>query len=239
MNLDVRSYPEQSYKQNGFAVINALNVKQHAIISDHAKSWFRDVISQNTNKKVDQAYALEDYHNWYSDCEVNHSECLRANFRYVNPEKELKNALLSEALLKFVKSVSVSKGDLWNDPGLGWYGFRLIRPGMEDGYPFSCKNWGQAAGVISVWCPIIGFSENETLALIPGSHLIKHKTYLPDNSKFTKGELRLNREVDEGEVFRPKLEKGEVIIYHPAVLHSEDVYKSEITRLNTEYRFRP
>ena len=45
MSIDVRSDPERSYKENGFAVINALNANQQALISDRAKSWFRDVIS--------------------------------------------------------------------------------------------------------------------------------------------------------------------------------------------------
>jgi hypothetical protein len=239
MNIDVRSNPEQSYKDNGFAILKVFNQAEQSLIFNHAKAWFRDVMSHNTDKKISDTLDLENYHKWHSQIGVAHSECLRAKFRYIDPVSELKSALLPNVLMKFIKSVSASKGDLWNDPGLGWYGFRLIRPAMNDGYPFSCKNWGQAAGVISVWCPVIGASKNETLALIPGSHMMEHEAYLPDNSKFTKGELRLKRDVNELEIFRPDLDEGEVIVYHPAVLHSEDVYASKITRLNTEYRFRP
>jgi len=239
MDLDARSNPEQSYAENGFAVVKAFNSEQHLLISDHAKSWFRRVISQNADQEISDELDLEKYHDWYQEIGVEHGECLRAKFRYINPENELKASLLSDKLMHFIGSISSSKGVLWNDPGLGWYGFRLIRPAMQDGYPFSCKNWGQAAGVVSTWCPVIGSSYNETLALLPGSHLEDHEAYLPENSKFTKGELRLKRAVDHGEIFRPELREGEVIVFHPAVLHSEDVYASEITRLNTEYRFRP
>ncbi len=110
---------------------------------------------------------------------------------------------------------------------------------MGDGYPLSRKEWGIATNVVSCWVPIIGYSPNETLALVPGSHLKDYEKRLPTDGKFRKGEYRLSEEYNNLELYRPKLERGEVIIYHPKTLHSEDVVASNITRLNLEFRIDP
>ncbi len=170
---------------------------------------------------------------------VEHDGLFKAQNRYMNPEGRFKELLLCPAVNEFLSAIH--KGNLiqWADPGLGWLGFRLIRPGMSDGYPTSCKNWGAAQGVISVWSPVIGFTSNETIALVPGSHKKEYKSYLPSDNKFTAGELRLAEEIHEAEYVRLTLEPGEVIFFHPATLHTEDVVNSSITRLNLEYRFKP
>lgn len=66
----------------------------------------------------------------------------------------------------------------------------------------------------------------------------EYEKYLPQNDKFTKGEYRL-AEGQNIETYNPVLDIGEVIFYHPKMLHSEDVKNSDITRLNLEFRFVP
>ena len=67
----------------------------------------------------------------------------------------------------------------------------------------------------------------------------EYKKYLPDNSKFTKGEYRLDEDIPEEAYTRPEVNLCDIIIYHPACIHSEDSIDNFNTRLNLEYRFRP
>ena len=157
----------------------------------------------------------------------------------MDPEGELKDALLNDNIWAFVRRVCPEKMNLWADPGLGWMGFRFIRPGMNDGYPTTCKAWGDADRVISCWLPVIGHSNNETIALVPGSHKKEYENYFPTGEKFTSGEFRLKNPPADLKYVRPTLKRGEVIMYHPLTLHTEDVIKSDVTRLNLEYRFNP
>ena len=60
---------------------------------------------------------------------------------------------------------------------------------------------------------------------------------MPENTKFIPNEFRFAGDMKELNLVRPNLKKGEIIIYHPATLHTEEVYDSKVTRLNLEFRF--
>jgi len=228
-----------NYKKNGFTTIPVFNKDETLFLENYAQDWLYGLIEKQSSKIVDRKrYPLDQYHTWWEEYGVDHNELFRAANRYVTPKGELKNILLSEKIYQFLRAVQKDDLELWADPGLGWFGFRMVRPGMNDGYPASCKNWGAAAGVISIWLPIKGLSSNETLALVPGSHLRKYKKYLPDNSKFTIGEFRL-APTESVAFTRPELNPGEIIFYDSGTLHTENVTDSQITRLNLEYRFMP
>ena len=230
----------EQYERDGYAKLRVFKEEEFKFIEGFTKHWVGDVIFKGScnNPEVKQM-PLQDYHKWWKPLGVEHDGLFRAQNRYINPEGKLTTLLLSPAILEFLSIVHKGKLIQWADPGLGWLGFRFIRPGMGDGYPTSCKNWGAAAGVISVWLPIIGLTSKETIALVPGSHKKHYKSFLPENKKFTAGELRLAETIADSEYVRPELEPGDVICFHPAMLHTEDVVDSPITRLNLEYRFKP
>ena len=137
--------------------------------------------------------------------------------------------------MSFLKNIGIEEFELWNE-GYGDLAFRLIRPNRGDGYPFSCKNWGPGAGCISMWIPILGFEQDQQLNIVPGSHLKKYEKYLPINSKFIKNEYRLAEDINKLFTLRPKLKQGDLLIFHPQLLHSEEVYNAFTTRLNLEFR---
>jgi hypothetical protein len=139
---------------------------------------------------------------------------------------------------EFLQEIGLDRYELW-DEGLGWLGFRFIRPGAGDGYPFSRKAWGVAKEVISCWIPIIGYDRRHTLTLVPGSHRKNYERYLPEGQKFAQGEYRLARIPPAFDRYNPGLKRGEVVFYHPKTLHSEDVLAGRITRLNLEFRINP
>ena len=228
------------YERDGFAVLRVFTDEQVTLIEKFARDWLRRLIREATpsGSSVDHL-PLETYHEWWQKEGINHSSLFRAANRYAVPEGALKEALLNDRIWRFLGRVHKGKLENWADPGLGWLGFRFVRPGMNDGYPTSCKAWGAASRVISCWLPVNGLSSNETIALVPGSHRKEYERYLPENQKFTAGEYRLANAPADLTYVRPELKRGDIIFFHPRTLHTEDVVKSPITRLNLEYRFNP
>jgi len=227
----------EMYQRYGFAVVKVFTLKEVQILEQFAKQWLYRLLHKWTSGQED-SLPLENYHVWSKTVGVDHGSIFGSKNRYLYPEKELKDILFNDAVKNFLRDIGVEHYEIWDD-GWGYLGFRFIRPGVGDGYPLSCKNWGVAKGVVSCWLPIIGRSPRETLNLVPGSHLKEYENYLPQDGKFTKNEFRLSKKYTDIEVFNPTLEQGEVIFYHPKMLHSEDVVNSNITRLNLEFRVMP
>ena len=224
------------YENNGFCVVEVYTSAEVDIISDFAKGWLEDLLKDWSSDK--EKYPLEEYHKWFNNVGIDHSQLFKASNRHVSPPEEIKNILVNQKVRTLLREIGVKDFELW-DEGYGWLAFRFIRPGMSDGYPFSRKAWGPAKNVVSAWVPIIGFGANETLRVIPGSHVKEYQKYLPEDSKFVKDEYRLLEMPRSEEWYNPELNKGEVIIYDPRLIHSEDVKSSDVTRLNLEFRINP
>ena len=231
------SDPLELYRQYGFAVVRLYDESQVKILDNFTREWLYRLLSDWTADRED-TLPLEKYHIWSKSLSIDHGGIFRNMNRRMTPSKDIEDILINDRLKDFLKQIGVIKYTMWEEE-IGWFCFRFIRPGAGDGYPMSRKDWGTAKNVPSCWVPVIGYSPKETLALVPGSHLKEYKKYLPTDTKFCKGEYRLSPEYTDLEVYRPKLEKGEAIIYHPKTLHTEDVTESDVTRLNLEFRFVP
>ncbi|MBX7136860.1 MAG: phytanoyl-CoA dioxygenase family protein [Oligoflexia bacterium] len=230
------SGPDQ-FERFGFAVLDLYSPAETTRIETFAREWLYTLLAPwvGTNHA---AFPLEKYHEWWQAAGVQHADIFKAASRHRSPSPELARTIVNDKLGAFLSDIGVSEHRLW-DEGLGWLAFRFIRPGHGDGYPMSCKAWGPAKSVLSCWIPVIGRSSRETLLLVPGSHKQEYERYLPEHSKFTKDEYRLATPIEPSQMLRPDLEKGQIIIYHPRTLHSEDVDSSPITRLNLELRILP
>lgn len=238
--LDTSQFPSQPvemYNRFGFAVLEMLDEAQVKLLEEFSRNWIYRLLNTWTAGKEDKL-PLETYHIWSKSLPIDHGTIFRAEKRHMNPEAAVKNALINEKLKKFLGEIGLKKYQLW-DEGLGWLAFRFIRPGAGDGYPMSRKAWGVAVRAISCWVPIIGYTPRETLTLVPGSHLKEYPKYLPSNGKFRKDEYRLDGNLENLEVYNPALKKGQVIIYHPKILHSEEIAGGNITRLSLEFRIDP
>jgi len=225
------------FKTNGFAILDLYSPKDVNKISEFAKNWLYQLLEPWVLGERDK-YPLEIYHLWWSKLGVEHSSIFKAANRHRVPDTSLRETLISQKLKSFFAEIGLDKFELW-DEGLGSLAFRFVRPGVGDGYPMSCKAWGPAKDVFSLWIPVIGRSSNETLQVVPGSHLKDYKKHLPTHTKFTKDEYRLDEPIEESALQRPALKEGEIIIYDPRLLHSEDVQSSNVTRFNLELRIKP
>jgi nucleoside-diphosphate-sugar epimerase len=238
--IDASTFPSEPvdmYNRCGFTVLKIFEASEIRVLERFAKSWLYRLLAKWTAGK-EEALLLENYHIWSKSMLVDHDNIFRAKNRYMYPDEEVQNILINNKLKNFLGKIGLERYEIW-DYGWGWLGFRFIRPGVGDGYPLSQKAWGKAQNVVSCWVPIIGHSSNVTITLAPGSHLKEYDKYLPINDKFAKGEYRLASALSDLELHNPRLDSGEIIIYHPKTLHSEEVTSSSITRLNLEFRLTP
>lgn len=225
------------YGSDGFAIINYLSSVDYAILKSFSTSWICSLFREN-GLSLRDTQSIETYHLNSKGNEKIHGDALRAKNRHQCPPDEIKNLLINPNLKSALLNIGITDFDLW-DEGLGWLAFRLIRPGFNDGYPFSKKDWGPGKGTISIWVPILGFDPNQIIAFIPGSHKREYEKFLPQSSKFTADEFRLKDAVTENEIYRPPLEPGQALIFSPKTLHTEDVTKGNSTRLSLEFRIIP
>jgi hypothetical protein len=227
----------EKYHRDGYAIFRIFRDDQVDILEKFARKWIYSLLSKWTDGK-EEKFPLETYHIWSESLSIDHGNIFRAQNRHTTPGETISQILLNNHLKDFIKHIGYHDYKFW-DEGLGMLAFRFIRPGRGDGYTMTRKEWGIAKKVMSCWIPIIGYTSKETIALVPGSHLKEYEKYLPADSKFRKDEYRLAEKYNDLKLYRPNLKRGEVILYHPKTLHSEDVKESNITRLNLEFRIDP
>jgi hypothetical protein len=225
-----------SYHKNGYVVTQLHNESEARRLSYFATTWIKRLLLDFV--PVDEKeFSLENYHFWEKNITPEHRKIFNAKNRYQYPPNDVMEALVNVRMKQLLAELGLKKYKIWDD-GWGNVGFRMIRPAANDGYPLCTKEWGVAKGVVSFWVPIIGHSSNETLQVVPGSHLNDYKREVVDG-KFAAGEPRFAGEQDSLVKVRPELKSGEVICYGSKTLHSEDVQSSATTRINLEIRFQP
>ena len=235
----------EEFALNGFVTIsNFFSSEEYNILSTYVENWINQNIcnAQNQNSKLIKLPLnnFNIYHDFIVERKIDHSKIASAKFRYIEPPERIIKIIQKKNLFDYLELFTGAKKYVrWQDPGFGWLGYRLIRASSKDGYPPSCKNWGAANNVYSIWLPLAGCTKFSNIRFIPGSHKKTYKSYLPTDSKFTQGEYRLDEDIPETEYIRPEANPRDIIIYHPATIHSEDSIDKEETRLNLEYRFRP
>lgn len=233
----MRPLDSELFEENGFVLLkNFFNEDQSSTLALYTRCLL-ELNLKRAQKDLLHNFNPSKYHQLL---DVDHHMIASSTYRYFIPPVDICNILEMPKLMNLLSVLADTDSFVrWQDPGYGWLGYRLVRPNLNDGYPPSCKNWGAAAGVYSLWIPIFGCTQFSSIRFLPGSHKKKFNSYLPDSSKFTSGELRLADEVPHSDFVRPLCNLGDAIIYHPATIHSEDTVDKNLTRINLEYRYMP
>lgn len=227
------------FDDRGYVLIkDFFSSDEKQLLLNFTTEWLGENIrAASSDETYDGKIDFKSYHNIPN---IDHNRVAAAKYRYIVPNERVIKILEKPDLMKVIKELS-DRCELirWQDPGFGWLGYRIIRPNCNDGYPPSCKDWGAATGVYSLWVPIAGCTSYSSIRFLPGSHKKQYSSYLPDETQFTKGERRLEEDIPESSFVRHACTLGDLIVYHPSVIHSEDSSDKEFTRVNLEYRYRP
>ena len=124
-------------------------------------------------------------------------------------------------------------------------GFRVARPeklsskdvGGEhlDLHYGGKKNTNQKK-LFTIWCPIVGMSKNYTLRISPGSHKFKHPlSSISKQKKYISMVLNKNY-VKRFKFIRPNLKAGQVIFFHPNLIHGSSKNLGSKTRVSIDLR---
>ena len=223
------------FQEIGIAQANLYSYQEILKLRHFTYAWISSNFAfQNVHEKIPRK--LSKYHVWASKKNIQHGELFSAPFRFTSPPKSIQNLILNGKVYDIFKTLKLRNPHII-DEGMGWLGYRIIRPGMNDGYPMSAKNWGASKGAYSFWVPLFGFGSKYSLHYVSSSQKREFKSFLPTDGKFTKDEFRLDpSEIVhiESEYVRP----GNALFFHPRTLHTEDVKTGRKTRINLEFRFQ-
>lgn len=225
----------RQYEELGYTIFDFLNEAKFEALRAFTEDWIYTLIESHHIGLSCRHLPLEMYHVWSKDLAIAHGTIFRAKNRHLIPPKPIRQIVQNIKLMSILESLELRNPEFW-DEGFGWFAFRFIRPGVGDGYPTSRKAWGPAKNVVSAYVPIIGFAPEQTIALVDGSHLKDYPSILPEGSKFCCTEYRLHPDCKNVTYHRPKLERGQALLFHPKTLHTEDIQSGTRTRLSLEFR---
>ena len=211
------------FKKNGYCVIPLFDTKTFTTL----KKIVHDKINLSLNKigKVKKLSDLKKYHNLKLNenehlfMVKNSSRFIKLNSKVINKIKKNKkftNLLHnywghSNMLIRWVGALE-KKNSLKNNATA----FRVARPkpckdvgGVHYDLPFGRQkvpNKDQKA-LVTIWCPIEGFSERYTLKLAPKSHLKHHNlSKISKQTKFLSPVFK-KQYIKKFKYFRPRLKK--------------------------------
>jgi len=147
---------------------------------------------------------------------------------------------LTERILNFTDKQRILDIEGWNEPEIY---FRIVRPNAES----DISNWHTDAAFYSVtngisrniyknwlkvWVPLWFEPDNNTLEIIPGSHLqeFKFSTCTTDKPRPV-----LEAGINRAYALRPVRNRGDVLVFSPFLLHGALNAGSETTRLSIEF----
>jgi hypothetical protein len=225
-----------SLRKKGIGQLRLMEAGDYRKVKVFVAEWISSVICRQGSQFTPPADFTK-YHLWQESSEFPHSSAFVAPSRFVTPPHEIREILLGQRTRAALAKLGLEHWEPM-DEGMGWLGYRIIRPGYNDGYPLSKKNWGASKGVISFWIPVFGFGQEYALQYVEGSHLKEYRSHLPETSKFTKNERRLSPE-ESVQLSSQHVAAGNGLIYGPDTLHSENVPAGSKTRINLEFRAMP
>ena len=235
--------------KKGFCIINLYNKNDHKyLLSKIIKKINKNIPAKS--KKL-SAKNLKFYHS-FQDKEV-HDKVIKNTQRCISLDKKLIRPIINNKLIQKISNhhwghakFSIKwVGSLMKPMKLNTTGFRVARPerlsskdvGGEhlDLHYGGQKNTNQKK-LFTIWCPIVGMSKNYTLRISPGSHKFKHPlSSISKQKKYISMVLKKNY-VKRFKFIRPNLKVGQVIFFHPNLIHGSSKNLGSKTRVSIDLR---
>ena len=204
----------------------------------------RNLIKQKFNKKN-----ISNYHNIIKEQKI-HKELLNPAKRQIDLKKifyKLNKNLHISNLVKNQWGENKYEIRLYfkNKIKKNFAAFRLARPfkkfkddvgGAHLDLHFNNKIYDNHNILFTIWIPIIGFTKKYTLRLSPNSHKKNHKIQNMEKQKKYISKVYKTNYLKNFKFKRFDMKKGEVIIFHPNLLHGYSRNLGSITRASLDLR---
>ena len=244
--------PAKFFKKNGYYIIDLFNDEIVENIKQEVRNKLNSFCNElNNNLKLKN---LENYHK-LKITENDHKYFVKNSSRYI----KLNSKVIKK--IKFNKQFLNILNFFWghSNISINWVGslekkdsmkknataFRIARPkpssdvgGVHYDLPYGRQKVPNKdhKALVTIWCPLVGFSEKYTLKISPKSHISNHSL-----SKILKQKKFLSPVFDKSYVkkfkyIRPRLKKGQAIIFHPNLLHGGSYNRGKDTRVSLDLR---
>ena len=209
-----------------------------------------DRILKKYNFKI-KVKNLKNYHKFVKKNDKVHKILMNPDSRFINLKSSIEKKLkirLSNLFFKFWghKQFQFSWiGDLKKKKQLKYHatGFRIARPDVERNSDVAPMHIDKNAGgiinktndlLITIWIPLIGFSNKYTLKLSPKSHKVLHQIKFSQGKRITHG---VPKEYSKKfKFFRPNMKLGECLVFSSNLLHGSSNNLGKLSRLSLDCR---
>lgn len=236
------------FLKNGYSVIKLFSNEDIKILLNSTNQRLNKILGKKLN--IDN---LKNYHK-HDVSDIDHNIMMNPHSRYIRFDKNIinkikKNKELTKILNGFWDNnkfeIIWGSSTLYNKTLKNASGFRVARPkkkhtkdvaGVHIDLHFGGEIRKSKKAMLTVWTPLIGFSDKYSLRLAPKSHntnwpsssISKQKKYItPVFKKNYKFPFKF---------IRPNLKKGEVIIFHPNLLHGGSSNIGNVSRVSLDFR---
>tara|TARA_Y200000002_G_scaffold380555_1_gene392335 strand:+ start:2343 stop:3098 length:756 start_codon:yes stop_codon:yes gene_type:complete len=232
----------------GFCIINLYNKNEHKYLTNKILKK----INKNIKKKEKiSSNNLKYYHKNFGT--KIHEKIIKSTERYVFLDRKLVKPIMNNKVIQKISNYhwGHSKfqikwvGSLSKPMKFNTTGFRIARPeklskkdvGGEhlDLHYGGKKNTNQKK-LFTLWYPIVGMSNKYTLRISPGSHKFKHPLNSISKQKKYISMVLNKKYVKTFKFVRPKLKAGQVIFFHPNLIHGSSKNLGNKTRISSDFR---
>lgn len=235
----------QSWYDEGYGVSKFLTDEEFTHLQNGLTECVKNIIRKELQRDVDSDFILEKYHKYVSS-DTDH-------FKVVSKTRDLFpadfNFDINQMIPKFEKILGfglTDKGDM--DGGKVHIIVRINRPHSTDFNPphkdtyevYDEKNF--ISKFMNFWIPICGVTENSSLPICPGSHLIPEskieRTIDGGVIAGNKYRVRLIRSWDgKNALVRAKVGYGQLLMFSSQMIHGLAFNgESDMTRVALEFR---
>jgi len=236
------------FNKNGYVIIKLFTAEDINILLNNTKDRLNKLIRYNL-----PIQNLKDFHKINFTMQ-DHDVMMNPHSRYIKFNKTIINKIKSNSkLIKILDGFwnNTKFNIIWGSSTLNnktiknASGFRVARPlkeytkdvaGVHIDLHFGGEIRKSKKAMLTFWTPLIGFSNKYSLRIAPKSHntlwpsssISKQKKYItPVFKKNYKFPFKF---------IRPNLKKGEVIIFHPNLLHGGSNNIGNISRVSLDFR---
>ena len=241
-----------TFSKQGYCIITLFNSNQIKKIKKSIIDKI-NILIKKTGRKV-KNNDLKIYHK-LKHLEKVHHLIIKNSKRYIFLDNKIKNKIcLNKEILYLTKMYwGHSKfkikwvGSLKKNSSItNAMAFRIARPqtswkndvGGEhiDLHYGGSKRKNNYKSLLTIWCPINGFSNKYTLRISPKSHLKKHaKSAIAKQKKYI-SQVFKKTYLKDYKFIRPNLKPGQAILFHPNFIHGGSSNKGKQTRVSVELR---